>query len=114
MAIEFKNETTQARFLDPSNGYAETGRELEVRTDPLTQRSSYIFKVGFQKPQKKDLSPLIQKSLDRGCSFCPQMIDRATPKFLPELFPEGRIQVGEARVFPNYIPYAPYSAVVSL
>jgi len=112
MAVEFAKEVVQSRFLDPSKGFAEVIYEFEVRADPLTGRRSYVYQIPYgAMPQKRDLSAIIQKSLDRGCPFCPQSIDQATPRFVPELFPQGNIRVGEARVFPNTIPYAPYSAL---
>ncbi len=114
MAIEFRRERLQARFLDPRADFSEKVHSFEVRADPLTQAPSYIYEVRRVSPQKKDLSPVIQKSLNGECPFCPQAVDKLTPKFVAELLPQGRIQVGEARLFPNAMPYAPYSAILVL
>ena len=112
MSIEFTKELVQSRFLVPSKDFAEEIYEFEVRADPLTGKMSYVYQIQYgTMSRERDLSSMIQKSLDRGCPFCPQAIDQATPKFVSELFPQGRLQLGEARVFPNTIPYAPYSAL---
>ena len=113
MAIEFKKEILRSKLLDPANSFAEIGSEIEVRTDPLTLKNSYLNKA-HRAIEKKDLSSLIQKSLDSGCPFCHPAVDTVTPKFVPELVPEGRIQVGDARVFPNARSYTIYSAIVAL
>ena len=114
MVIEFRRETFQTRFLDPSANFSEATRSFEVRTDPLTQKTSYIFGVRGATVNKLDLSSIIQRSLDRGCPFCPQAIDTTAPKFIPELFPQGRIEVGEAYLFPNIMPYIQHSALCVL
>ena len=38
-------------------------------------------------------------------------IDKATPKFPPELIPQGYLQRGQARVIANLGPYDQYSAL---
>lgn len=114
MAIEFKKEVLQSRFLDPLRNFNEKVHSFEVRVDPLTQKPSIIFEWRRIAPQKKDLSSMVQKSLNMECPFCPQAINTVTPKFVSQLFPQGRIQVGEACVFPNAMPYAPYSAILVL
>jgi len=111
MTIEFKREVFQSKFLDPLANFNEKVCSFEVRADPLIKETSHIHEVRFIPPQRKDLSSVIQKSLDGGCPFCPQAIDSATPKFIPELISQGRIRVGEACVFPNVMPYSPYSAL---
>ena len=112
MAIEFRKEVVHSRFLDPSQQFAEVDYNFEVRADPLTGKSSYIYQLGnIAMPQKKDLSSLIQRSLDRGCPFCPQAFEQNTPKFVAELIPQGRLWQDEACIFPNIRPYAPYGAI---
>ena len=46
-----------------------------------------------------------------SCPFCSERIESATPRFGPELVPDGRIRRGEAILFPNVLAYAKYSAV---
>jgi len=114
MAIELKKELLQSRFLDPLNDFNEKAHSFEVRTDPLTKKPSFLYEWRRITLQKKDLSSIIEKSLNTECPFCPQTINRATPKFVSQLLPQGRIQVGEACIFPNAMPYTPYSAILVL
>ena len=56
MAIEFRKEVVHSRFLDPSQQFAEVEYNFEVRADPLTGKSSYVYQLGnIAMPQKKDL-----------------------------------------------------------
>jgi len=114
MAIELKRETLQSKFLDPLDNFNEKVQSFEVRLDPLTKKPSFVYESRRAVPRKTDLASIVEKSLDIGCPFCPQAINSATPKFLSQLLPEGRIQVGESCIFPNARPYAPYSAVLVL
>ena len=114
MAIEFESEILQTRFLDPLTDFKEKAHSFEARVDPLTRKPSFIYEVRYVAPKKKELSSIVQKSLNRVCPFCPETIDTATPKFVSQLWPEGRIQIGEACIFPNAMPYAPYSAILVL
>ena len=112
MAIDFKKELLTSRFLDPQNGYKERVLPFEIRLDPLTDKSAVVYQRSHINMPRKDLSSVIEKSLGMACPFCPGMIETTTPKFVAELVPEGRIQVGEAIIVPNIRPYAPYSAVL--
>jgi len=114
MAIEFKREVLEARFLDPQDNFNEKVHSFEVRTDPLIQKPSFVYELRRLVPRKIDLALLVQRSLSAGCPFCPQAIDTVTPKFVSRLLPQGRIRVGEACIFPNVMPYAPYSAILAL
>ena len=119
MVIEFKREIFQSELLDPSMKFDRRVNSFEIRIDPLTQRKSYVLDPqGISSTRgmfsKRDLSPWIQKSLEVGCPFCPEAIDKATPKFIPELFPEGRTKLGEACVFPNTLPWSQYAAITVL
>lgn len=111
MAIEFRKEGFVSRFLDPATG-RERVQPIELRIDPLTQKPSLVYQVNRLSLPKKDLAGLVEKSISMNCPFCPDKIETATPKFVPELVPEGRLKVGEAVVFPNIRSYAPYSAVL--
>ena len=110
MSIEFKIKKITARFLDPTDGFAEKKRELEYRIDPLTGDVGLVRELRFPFLPKPDLTPLIEKS--RGnCPFCPGKVGDTTPKFITDFHKEGRITVGEATVFPNLNPYTQHSAV---
>ena len=112
MAIDFKKESLASRFLDPQNGFQERVLPFELRTDPLTRKRAVVYQRSRLTLPRKDLSAVIEKSLGTACPFCPGAIEAVTPKFIAELVPEGRMQVGEAYIVPNIRPYAPYSAVL--
>ncbi|MEE8472319.1 MAG: hypothetical protein V3S82_04030 [Dehalococcoidia bacterium] len=116
MPIEFRKEVSQSRLLDPNKNYEETSLRFERRFDPLTQSSIGVFESGLRsfKPAKPDLSGLVQRSLELGCPFCPDKIEKVTPKYPPDILPEGRLSRGEILAFPNALNFAPYSGVVVL
>ncbi|MBW2084851.1 MAG: hypothetical protein JRI54_02350 [Deltaproteobacteria bacterium] len=111
MAVKFRKIRTTSRFLDPRNDYAEKEVPLEYRVDPLTKDMGLVRDIRFKNPFKTDLSPIVAKSLERGCPFCSEKIKSVTPKFTPAFSADERIAVGEATVFPNAAPYMRYSAV---
>ncbi len=111
MRIEFRKEVRTANFLDPANDFAEKSIPVEFRHDPLTTDMGIVVQFRITEPQKPDLSQLVARSLELGCPFCPEVVEKVTPKFIRAICNEGRIKVGEAIVFPNTMPYVPYSAV---
>lgn len=109
--MEFVRIPRLTRFLDPRQNYGETTIESEIRLDPLTQFSGRIAHFAAGPRPVVDLDALNQASLVHGCPFCPEMVSRVTPKFVPDIAPEGRFSEGEALVFPNLSPYDAHSAV---
>lgn len=111
MTIEFERKVEFSKLLNPMSNFEEKVFPIEFRTDPLTKDMGILMEFRFKEVGKPDLSGLIAKSLEIGCPFCPGAVEKVTPKFTPEFFPDGRIKVGEAIVFPNAMPYMPYSAL---
>ncbi|HYA43416.1 MAG TPA: hypothetical protein VEF34_19095 [Syntrophobacteraceae bacterium] len=110
MKIEFRRQEKIARCLDPGKGFAEAQVRTEIRWDPLTGESARVGHfVGFQL-LPVDFSREIERSRAR-CPFCPERVLEITPKFPSDLIAGGRIQRGEAIVFPNRSPYDEHSAV---
>ncbi len=110
MRIEFCRQEKTARCLDPRKGFEESRVGTEIRWDPLTGESARLGHfVGF-KFLPVDFTREIEESRP-GCPFCPERILEVTPKFPPDLVPNGRVQRGEAVVFPNLSPYGEHSAV---
>lgn len=114
MALEFRKEIRAFSFLDPMNNFTEKSLPIEFRYDPLTMDMGILVNFRTNQPEKQDLSQLIAKSLEKGCPFCPGLVEKVTPRFIPAICPEGRIKVGDATVFPNAMPYVPHSAVTVL
>ncbi|MDP2936271.1 MAG: hypothetical protein Q8O86_07260 [Dehalococcoidia bacterium] len=111
MPIHFHKHLQKTRFLDPNRNYQDGSQTTEIRVDPLTGRTARILNFPVRVPPKPDLTPLVDASLQMGCPFCPEVVEKSTPKFPPDLVPEGRIKVGEALVFPNMFPYDTFSSV---
>ncbi len=113
MPIRFVRQEKVARFLDPRLGFQETSIPCEMRVDPLTGRSGRVAHgLGFQL-QPLDVEPLVAASRPT-CPFCPERIFSVTPRFPIELVPAGRLQRGEAVLFPNLVPYDEHSAVAAM
>ncbi|HLY32386.1 MAG TPA: hypothetical protein VKQ36_15260 [Ktedonobacterales bacterium] len=113
MPIRFVRQEKVARYLDPRLDYQETAISCEMRADPLTGRSGRVAHgLGFQI-QPLDVEPLIAASRP-NCPFCPERIFEVTPKFPVDVVPAGRLQRGEATLFPNLVPYDEHSAVAAM
>jgi UDPglucose--hexose-1-phosphate uridylyltransferase len=109
--LAFERETFEAELLDPRRGFELTRTPVEVRRDPLTGHSARILPAGsFPPPARHDLDLLAAATRDT-CPFCAERIEEQTPRLAPEIWPEGRIRVGEAILFPNLVPYAKWSSV---
>ncbi|MFC1969171.1 hypothetical protein ACFLVF_01610 [Chloroflexota bacterium] len=114
MAIEFRKEIVPLKLLDPAKNFREQILLEERRVDPLTGHTSIVRPGRYRRMEKPDLSDLIQRSLEMGCPFCPPMVGQTTPQFTPELFPEGRIRIGQVTAFPNAVPRLQYNAIAVL
>ena len=109
--MEFRCETETAEYLDPRTQFERGRLSTEVRHDPLTGHTSRVLPPGsLQPPARLDLEQLAEQTR-AGCPFCTGRVEEVTPRFPPELWPEGRIRRGEALLFPNLVPYAKWSSV---
>lgn len=113
MTIRFDRHEKVARYLDPRNDYQEATIRCEIRRDPLTGRSGRVAHVLGFRLQPVDFTAMIEESRAH-CPFCPERVFQMTPKFPSDVVPEGRVQRGEAVVFPNLAPYDEHSAVVAM
>src|SRR5215831_15935759 len=100
MPIRFDRREKVARYLDPRTDYQEAAIACEVRRDPLTGRSGRIAHVLGFRLMPVDFNQMIAESRS-GCPFCPDRIFALTPRFPSDIVAEGRIQRGQAVVFPN-------------
>jgi UDPglucose--hexose-1-phosphate uridylyltransferase len=112
--IEFRREILNAKILrrNDSGELAEVEVPLEFRFDPLTGHSCRIVQFTLERIIRPDLEELEKRSRGLTCPFCPPLVEQITPKFTPELFPEGNIRIGRSFTFPNSGPYDVYGAVV--
>ena len=89
-------------------------RPIEVRTHPITGRTC---RVAFSRSQEREPGaeslpepPPFARDRER-CPFCLGNLGSATPKIVPEVCPQGRLNRGRSTLFPNLFPYGRYSAV---
>jgi galactose-1-phosphate uridylyltransferase len=108
--MEFVKVLKTSRFLDPMEGYAEVRRFSEIRYDPLTGHTSRILDFPVREVKRADLTGLIESSRPL-CPFCPEVVEKVTPKFHPDLANSGRYARGEALCVPNAFPYDENGAV---
>ena len=111
--LDFRATRKRARIHDPRRDFALTEIESEVRYDPLTGDSSRICHFAFPRRERPDLSELAARTRS-GCPFCPDSIERVTPRYPTDLLPQGRLRRGEALLVPNLFPYDDVSAIVSM
>lgn len=117
MAIEFKKIEYDASILNPMNEFKEEKQPVEVRYDPLTGVRR-LFNVGLiektknvNQPTDENLIKIIVEKTREGCFFCPENIEKGTPKFPPDILPEGRLRKGDSWIFPNLFQIYEISAV---
>lgn len=113
--IRFETQRQACRFLDPTRDFEPVEKITEIRTDPLSGRTSRILEMGFS-PTKPDVTKMVDTSRAAFNPFAADKRDAVTPKFLDEAegIPGGRLARGEALVVPNLFPYDRYSAVTIL
>jgi len=114
--VRFERCEEEASFLSPLRDYGVDVQRIEARIDPLTGFVSFVrrgrqFWAGMYRTDEEVLRRLA-KETEANCVFCPQRIDKSTPKFLPEFIEEGRVKRGEATLFPNLFPHKACSAIV--
>jgi len=110
--LTFRRTESESSFLDPRKGFAPVRVPFQIRTDPLTGRTCHFSHFGAVKGQKLELDTYRDPDVKGFCPFCLDKRDRATPKFMPSVVPEGRLVRGEAVIIPNLFPYDIYSSVV--
>jgi len=108
--MDFTKITKISRFRDPFQNFIEIEKISEVRTDPLTGHQARILDFPIKVLEKIDLNPIIEKSKGM-CPFCPEIVEKVTPKFSSHLVSKDRYSRGEALCVPNAFPYDENSAV---
>lgn len=115
--IRFEVYEEVLELLSPLTGFQPERQQVQLRKDPLLGHTS-VYNLALRDKGKTLFGDIDREWLDRlaaesaeRCIFCPGKSD-AAPKYPQALIPEGRLRVGEARLFPNLYPLAKYHAVV--
>lgn len=112
--IKFRTEVLPSKMLmrDDSGEFAVTEVPLEFRFDPLTGRTCRVVRFSLDRIIRPDIETLVQRSREMPCPFCQPLVEQITPRFPPDVIPEGVIRRGKALVFPNTSPWDVYGVVV--
>lgn len=116
LTFERRHET--ARFHNPLRHGALDEQRLEFRRDPLLDHLA-VFSPGLAA-KADTLFPVTDETYlaERAaatagrCFMCGDRWRDATPRYPEALLPDGRLECGEAALFPNLFPLARYHAVV--
>lgn len=111
--MEFAVTKKEAVILDPANAMQLRTIPVEVRTDPLTGRTTRICHFMRLQWKKPDLEKLVAGT-DTHCPFCPERVLKLTPCFPADIAPDGRFFRGDHVLFPNLAPYDGLGAVATL
>ncbi len=119
--IKFERHRTMSRLLSPLEDFKEVVSETELRVDPLTGRRAIVGlnlagkrTVLYSETDEALLDRLVEASRGR-CFFCPDKVDKATPRYPEDIIPgEGRLRRGGSVLFPNLFPLTDVHAVIAL
>lgn len=112
MAIELRVTRYKTVFHNPLENFELSEIPCEIRYDPLTGQATRLVTIRKPSLPPHDWTPFVEESRRRFCPFCPDQVEKATPRFPEELISGGRLRHGEAVVVPNLNPYDRYSVVV--
>ena len=112
--ITFKKAIRRAEFLSPPD-FKTTAHSIEFRKDPLTDR---WCRMNMERTRRVKQARTIDfaestrriENSKQKCFFCPENLERTTPKF-PSYFPAERMKGGSACLFPNLFPFGEFHAV---
>jgi len=109
----FKKYEVESHILTPNRFWLDKIK-TEIRIDPLTGDTVRITVPRFPDPpfdtQNGQYLNAIAES-EKECPFCADRLDSLTPRFPPEIHPEGRIVHESSILIPNLFPYDRYSGV---
>ena len=116
--IQFTKHVQKSTFHNPMMSNELDTQEMEIRRDPLTNAQS-VFNprledkvAAFYGSSDQALMEKMAKESKALCFLCEDRWQVVTPTYPEELVPGGRIQVGQAVLFPNIFPAAQIHAVI--
>jgi len=117
--MELWSREGRAVILNPARGFEPEIQVLEYRRDPLTGRltvvargrSGYVMR-SFRSDEAL-VRELVEATAER-CPFCPGALEERTPKFPPEVAPEGRLRVGDCWAVPALFAHMDFNAIIIL
>ncbi|MEM2989186.1 MAG: hypothetical protein QXU06_04655 [Candidatus Bathyarchaeia archaeon] len=114
----FEKDVHEAELCDPASNFTQEVQPIEYRRDPLTGARCRINmrRAGRVKQAAKEGRSITASSRtsEGGCAFCPENVERMTPRFPDRFLKGGRVRVGSAILFPNLYPFSKYHGVAVL
>jgi galactose-1-phosphate uridylyltransferase len=116
--LEFIKHLQKSTFYNPLLNNDLDTQELEIRRDPLTGVQSVFNprledKVAmFYGNSDAALMEKMAAESEPRCFLCEDRWQAMTPTYPSDLVPGGRIQVGQAVLFPNIFPVGQIHAVI--
>lgn len=111
--MKFESVQKETVILNPAKNMERKTIPSEIRTDPLTGRTSRICHFMKLKWEKPDFDKLVAGT-EKMCPFCPDKVLKVTPCFPPEIAEQGRLVSEDKVLFPNLAPYDTIAAVATL
>jgi galactose-1-phosphate uridylyltransferase len=116
--MRFEKEMRKARILSPLRGFEVESQPIEYRKDPLTGvlcriNEKRAERVKQTQKKEENLGKIIEET-KKNCFFCPENIEKSTPKFPKSICEDGRIVIGDCSLFPNLFSFGEYHAVATL
>ena len=113
MELEFNKRFITSEFESPFENFKTVNVTGEVRICPLSGHVTRLLPIRLKQFAPVDWAPVIARSKELGCPFCPESLESRTPRF-PKFYglETGRIRIGSSTVFPNAFPYDEHCAVV--
>ena len=114
--IKFEKEIRETKLLNPLSNFQVEVQPIERRRDPLTGKWCRINLKRVERVKQnvvRGVDPLLEivERTRKSCFFCPENLEKKTPRFPSDLVSEGRLKVGSACLFPNLYPFGEYHAV---
>lgn len=107
--IEFRKDIEVAKFYDPSDKEVKES-EIEIRTDPLTGKTSRILDKPLGQTGEEDMSDVEKNGF---CPFCPENLEKVGARDTKILSGE-MLKKGDAALLGNVTPYSEYSIIIRL
>ncbi len=116
--IQFMKHVQKSTFHNPMMNNAMDTQEMEIRKDPLSGVQS-VFNprledkaAMFYGDSDNSLIEKMARESEPRCFLCEDRWQAMTPVYPADLVPQGRIQVGQAVLFPNIFPVGQIHAVI--
>jgi len=116
--IRFDKHFQETSFHNPLKNHELDTHSLQIRRDPLTGTQS-TFNIGLKDKAifffgvtDHSLVERLAEASRANCFLCDDRWKQTTPRYPEHLVAGGRVEAGEAVLFPNLFPVAQVHAVI--